>query len=126
MAARGFELAWEVVMSMRNVLQVMGVFVVMVMVGRVGWGMIEFSTGNAPVGEGSWPVGVLAVANLPTRVVHWDGPLGGAEHFGYRGNTEAFQAALDLFGKVKAPELRMVVREEREELSFLRADGKAD
>src|SRR5215213_2648599 len=83
--------------------------------------MISFSLGNDPVQDGGWPAGSLEVANLESRVVTWEGPMGdAAAKFAYRGDAAAFQRALDLFAKIEGPERVLVVHEGPGTLYFLR------
>ena len=93
-------------------------------------GLILVGKGNEPVKDNNWPAGAVALANLKTRVGWWEGPpFGGGQHnFLYRGDTKAFQEALDLFAKIKAPELRVVVHPGKQESPFLRdeKDPKAN
>lgn len=92
-------------------------------------GLISFSLGNDPVQDGGWPEGSLAVANLESRVVVWEGPMGdGSEKFAYRGDAAAFQRALDLFARIEAPERIVVVHEGPATLYFLKdeKDPKSD
>src|SRR5688572_15205648 len=86
--------------------------------------LITVGHGNEPVGDNNWPAGAVDVANLKTRVGYWEGPpLGGGQlNFLYRGATADFQAALELFARIKAPELRLVVHEGPHESPFLRND----
>src|SRR5688500_4937145 len=63
--------------------------------------LITYSLGNDPAQDGGWPAGSLEVANLESRVVTWEGPMGdAAARFAYRGDAAAFQRALDLFAKI--------------------------
>ena len=84
--------------------------------------LIQVGTGNDPVHDSNWPAGALEVANLKTRVGWWEGPPfgGGERQFLYRGDVEAFQQALDLFGKIRAPKLELVIHEGPEENQFLK------
>jgi hypothetical protein len=92
--------------------------------------LILIGRGNDPVHDNNWPAGSLELANLKTRVGWWEGPpFGGGQHnFLYRGDTAAFQAALDLFAKIKTPELRLVVHEGPHHNQFLKEpkDRKSD
>lgn len=90
--------------------------------------LIEFSVGNDPVEDQNWPAGSLDVANLESRIAFWVGPPfgGGHHHFIFRGDTAAFQAALDAFAKVDAPQRLLVVHEGPEELVFLKNRGERD
>jgi len=91
-------------------------------------GLIMVGLGNDPVKDNNWPAGSLEVANLKTRVGWWEGPpFGGGQHqFLYRGNAAAFQQALDLFAKIRAPRLQLVVREGPQENIFLRNSRKTE
>ena len=91
--------------------------------------LITFNLGNDPVQDMGWPEGSLAVANLTTRVVLWDGPMGDAAlRFAYRGDARAFQDALDHFARIESPERVLVVHEGPDTLSFLKdeKDPKSD
>ena len=99
---------------------------VVLLAAAAAHGLITVGYGNDPVRDNDWPAGAVDVANLRTRVGWWEGPpFGGGQHtFLYRGDTAAFQQALDLFANVKAPELRLVVREGPHFSEFLKgADG---
>jgi hypothetical protein len=82
--------------------------------------------GKEPVRDNNWPAGSLEVANLKTRVGWWEGPPfgGGQYNFLYRGETNAFQEALDLFAKIKAPKLVLVVQDGGPAQSPFLRDGK--
>ena len=86
--------------------------------------LITVGRGNSPVPDGNWPAGSLDLANLKSRVGWWEGPpFGGGQHqFLYRGDEAILQAAIDLFAKIRAPELRVVVHEGPHESQFLRDD----
>lgn len=73
--------------------------------------LMSGGAGNDPIERPGWPKGLAAVANLPTRVAHWEGPMGGQIQLLYRGSTEEFQEALDLFAKVEVPERVLVVQQ---------------
>ena len=92
--------------------------------------LIEFSRGNNPVRDQNWRAGAVAVANLKCRVGLWVGPPfgGGMSNFLYRGDTRAFNEALKVFAKVRAPSLELIVRDGPAESSFLRdrRDPKSD
>ncbi len=67
------------------------------------------SVGGAdPVADGPWPDGAVDVANLKSRFRFSSGD-GGDDEFLYRGDTLAFQQALAVFAKVRAPALELVV-----------------
>jgi hypothetical protein len=71
--------------------------------------------GTNPVQDHNWPLGSVAVANLPSRVGFWEGPpFGGGQYvFLYRGDTSAFNAALEALAKVQAPApgVRLIVED---------------
>ncbi len=72
---------------------------------------ITGAVGNDPVNDPGWPKGALEVANLKTRVAYWEGPpFGGGqyEHL-YRGDTAAFNAALEVFSKMRTPVRELVI-----------------
>ena len=75
--------------------------------------LILSGTGNAPVRDAGWPEGALAVANLQSRLGWWEGPpFGGGEwHFAYRGDTAAFNVALEAFAAIRAPALDLVIQD---------------
>lgn len=75
--------------------------------------LILVGRGNAPIKENNWPAGSLELANLKTRVGWWEGPpFGGGQHnFLYRGDSAAFQQALDTFARIKAPRLDLYVHD---------------
>jgi len=93
-------------------------------------GLIMIGLGNDPVTDRNWPAGTLDVANLKTRVGYWEGPpFGGGEyHFLYRGDSKAFQDALDRFAKIRAPGLQLIVHDGPENVTFLKneKDPKSD
>ena len=72
--------------------------------------------GNEPTENRDWPAGSVEVANLKTHGF-WEGPpFGGGRYvFEYRGELADLQAALDLFAKIDAPELRLVVHDGQDE-----------
>src|SRR5690348_513566 len=92
--------------------------------------LIMVQKGNKPTTDHNWPAGSLDLANLETRVDFWEGPpFGGGQYcFEYRGDTEAFQKALDALAKIKAPKLELSVHEGPNESFVLRdpKDAKAD
>jgi hypothetical protein len=83
--------------------------------------LIMTGRGNEPVRDNGWPAGAVEVANLPSRVGWWEGPsFGGGQHqFLYQGDVAQSQAALELFAKIRAPELRLVIHEGPHESPFL-------
>lgn len=88
--------------------------------------LLTGEVGNAPIEDHDWPAGSVDVANLPRRLGFWEGPLGGGEFlFIYRGDTAAFQEALNRFAKIRAPELRVVINEGREESFWLQLHQSA-
>jgi len=93
------------------------------------WGLIMIG-GKDPVQDQNWRLGTVEVANLKTRFGFWEGPpFGGGQYtFMYRGDTAAFQEALDLFSKIRAPQLELVIHGERHESPFAgdSRDPKAD
>jgi len=111
-------------MKLRAIWAVVGV---LLLVGTAR-GLITGMVGNTPVRDQQWPAGTLELANLPIRLGCWEGPPfgGGETHFLYRGDTAAFQQALDLLGKINAPDLRLVVNEGPEESFWLKTAGKTD
>src|SRR5216110_2115378 len=84
--------------------------------------LILTGRGNQPVHDAGWPKGALEVSNLKARVGWWEGPPfgGGERQFLYRGDATQFQQALDLFAKIRAPRLELVVHEGPEENQFLK------
>jgi len=92
--------------------------------------LIMVQKGNEPTKDHNWPAGSLDLANLKTRVDYWEGPpFGGGQYcFEYRGDTAAFQTALDAFAKIKAPGLELSVHEGPKESFVLKdpKDPKAD
>lgn len=103
---------------------------VVLLLATAAHALIMVGRGNDPVRDNQWPAGAVDVANLKTRLGWWEGPpFGGGQHaFNYRGDTAAFQQALDLFAKVKAPGLKLVVHAGPQEGSFLKDEKnpKAD
>ena len=85
---------------------------------------IEVGRGNAPVRDQNWRAGAVDVANLGSRVAWWEGPPfgGGMSHFLYRGDTNAFNEALEAFAKVRAPSLELIVCDGPVGSPFLRDD----
>src|SRR3954469_21184399 len=75
--------------------------------------LILVQKGNDPTGDHDWPAGSMDLANLKTRAGFWEGPpFGGGRYvFEYQGDTKALQEAVDLFAKIKSPELRVVVHD---------------
>ena len=92
--------------------------------------LIMTGRGNQPVQDAGWPEGALAVANLKSRVGWWEGPpFGGGEYqFLYRGDTEAFNEALAMFGSILAPALDLVIHDGPQTNVFLKdsQDTNAD
>lgn len=83
--------------------------------------LIEFSLGNDPVDDSDWPAGSVTIANLKTRGGHWNGPPLGGGHstFEYKGTTRELQVAIDVFSKIRWPELRLVVHGGPNRRSFI-------
>lgn len=108
---------------------VLGLLLVL-LIASVAPALIMVQKGNEPTQDHNWPAGSLDVANLKTRVDFWEGPpFGGGQYcFEFRGDTAAFQAALDAFAKIKAPSLELYVHEGPHESFVLRdpKDPKAD
>ncbi|MBX3442983.1 MAG: carboxypeptidase regulatory-like domain-containing protein [Planctomyces sp.] len=79
------------------------------------WALILGGEGNDPVRDPGWPTGAAEVANLKSRIAWWEGPpFGGGEwHFEFRGDTAAFQAALDALARIQAPERRLTILDGR-------------
>lgn len=92
--------------------------------------LIMVGRGNQPVHDQNWRAGAIDVANLKSRVGWWEGPpFGGGEwHFQYRGDADAFNEALSVFAKVRAPVLELVVADGPQTCDFLRdeRDPKSD
>lgn len=89
---------------------------------------IMVMVGNAPRTDPGWPEGSVAEANLETRIGLWEGPpFGGGEwHFSYRGNTEAFRKALELFAAIRAPALDLVLHDGPTEDAMLKLQSNFD
>lgn len=111
-------------------LRLAGCLFILLLLTTAASALIMVGRGNAPVSDNNWPAGALEVANLKTRVGWWEGPpFGGGQHqFLYRGDAAAFQQAIDLFAKIRSPELRLVIHEGPQENQFLKdeRDPKAD
>ena len=92
--------------------------------------LILSSTGNQPVTDPGWPGGVLALANLPSRVGWWEGPpFGGGEwQFLYRGDAKALSEALTNFAAIRAPSLELVIHDGPQTNIFIKdsGDGRVD
>lgn len=69
-------------------------------------------TDKRPVEDGGWPDGVLDLVNLSSRCARYcgEGPAG-EMNFCFRGGTEALQRAVDKFAAIRAPELKLIVRD---------------
>ncbi|HEX8913799.1 MAG TPA: hypothetical protein VF796_15735, partial [Humisphaera sp.] len=108
---------WSPVLTLAFVL-------VVLLAATAAHALIAVGRGNDPVPDRNWPAGSVAVANLKTRFGWWEGPPfgGGQTQFVYRGDTAAFQAALDAFAAVRAPRLELVVHEGPTHSPFF-ADG---
>jgi len=77
------------------------------------YALIQTGKGNKPVTDPGWPAGAVGVANLPARIGWWEGPpFGGGEwHFEFKGDTAAFQEALDAFAKIAEPSLELFIHD---------------
>ncbi|MFI5378814.1 MAG: collagen binding domain-containing protein [Tepidisphaerales bacterium] len=86
--------------------------------------LITGGMGNNPVSDQNWRAGAIDVANLKTRVGWWEGPPfgGGQYEFLYRGDGAAFQQALDLFAKIRAPEVELYIHDGPHESFWLKID----
>jgi hypothetical protein len=75
--------------------------------------LILVHKGNDPTEDRDWPAGAVDVANLKTRAGFWEGPPygGGRYVFEYQGDDKALQEAIDLFARIKSPELRVVIHD---------------
>src|SRR5437764_1236577 len=88
----------------------------------VAQALILVGRGNDPVQDHNWPAGSLELANLKSRVGWYEGPpFGGGQHcFLYRGDHNALQQAIDLFARIGAPQLEVVVHEGPSSSAFLK------
>jgi 5-hydroxyisourate hydrolase-like protein (transthyretin family) len=85
--------------------------VLLLAVTGVIWARIEVG-GDQPISDQGWPIGSVQLANLPTRVSYWVGPPfgGGMYNFEYHAeNTEQFNEALEVFAKIRAPRVELIV-----------------
>jgi hypothetical protein len=100
---------------------VLSVLVVLCVVASRADALIEFSLGNDPVNDADWPAGSVAMANLKTRGGWWNGPPLGGGHstFEYQGDARAMQEAIDVFAKIKWPELRLIIHGGAHDRSFI-------
>lgn len=74
--------------------------------------MYSVAHGDRPVKNLGWPLGCETVGNVRGRLGYTDGPSGGQYSFYYRcESTEAFNAALEVFGAVHTPRLELVVHD---------------
>ncbi len=77
-------------------------------------GLLIIQKGGAePVKDRGWPKGVLKFANLPSRIAwrHLMGNFGWDSYtLQYQGDTAVFNSALKCFSAIRAPELRLQVR----------------
>lgn len=75
--------------------------------------LIMGGEGNSPVNDPGWPAGAAKVFNSPSRIAWWEGPpLGGGEwHAECRGNTAAFQEALEAFARIESEKKRLVIHD---------------
>jgi hypothetical protein len=69
--------------------------------------------GTEPVNDPGWPVGAVAMANAPGRIGYWEGPpFGGGQYtFEFSGDATALNRALEIFAKIRAPSLELVVQD---------------
>ncbi|HEY7119810.1 MAG TPA: carboxypeptidase regulatory-like domain-containing protein [Tepidisphaeraceae bacterium] len=88
--------------------------------------LIMVHKGNDPTQDQNWPDGSVNVANLKTRAGFWEGPpFGGGRYvFEYQGDNAALQDAIDLFAKVKSPELRVIIHDGRNKGFFCGGNDK--
>ena len=88
-------------------------FVVTVLIPATASALILGGTGNDPLGDPGWPVGAAAVFNVRSRVAYWEGPPfgGGQWHAECRGNTDAFNEALEKFARIEAKRKQLVVHD---------------
>ncbi len=84
----------------------------------VGWPLPAFALitggeGNTPITDPGWPKGAAAVFNSPNRIAWWEGPPfgGGQYHAECRGNTAAFQKALEDFATIKSEKKRLIIHD---------------
>ncbi len=77
-----------------------------------GWSLIDVG-GDGPVQDHGWPVGSVALANLPTRISWWAGPpfgTGSMYEFEYHAeNTDQFNKAIEVFAEIRAERLELIV-----------------
>jgi len=74
--------------------------------------MVSVVSGNDPVEDQGWPIGVVDVANLPTRTGYWIGPGFGSGQYMFQYHcetTEQFNEALEVFSKILAPRLELLI-----------------
>src|SRR5437773_8750659 len=101
-------------------MRITGTLLALLLLTQTAWALIEVG-GTEPVTDRNWPAGCVELANLQTRVGWWEGPPfgGGERQFLYRGDAAAFQQAVDLFARIRAPELLLVVHEGPQENQFI-------
>jgi hypothetical protein len=91
-------------------MRILGGSILLLLLATHASGLILSGRGNDPIEDHNWPAGALELANLTTRIGWWEGPPfgGGEHHFCYRGDTAAFQKALDRFAAIRAPQLDLI------------------
>lgn len=87
--------------------------------------LITGGYGNGDVPDHNWRAGSVELANLATRIGWWEGPPfgGGMWTFMYRGDTAAFNDALQVFAAIRAPSLELIVADGPAE-SPIQGNGK--
>ena len=90
--------------------------------------LILVHKGNDPTADHDWPAGAVDVANLKTRAGYWEGPpFGGGRYvFEYQGDNKALQEAIDLFARIKWPELRVIVHDGQNKGFFFNDEKNKD
>lgn len=109
------------IISSRHVAAVIVLLAGLFLAGDVA-GLIFVQKGNDPVDDKGWPRGAVAVANLKSRVLLWEGPPfgGGQYNFEYQGDSAALQKALDAFAKIRAPKLELILLDGPHHSHFLK------
>jgi len=102
-------------MTQRNARAVLRCLVVgLVLLGAASQShaLISVMHGDRPVKNQGWPLGCEKVGNVLGRLGYTLGPSGGQYVFYYRSkSTEAFNAALEVFGGIRTPRLELVVHD---------------
>jgi len=91
--------------------------------------LISGSVGNSPVSDRGWAPGSVELANLKTRVAHWEGPPygGGQTTFEFKGKSTAdFMNALEAFAKIKGPRRELVIQSGPRNSFWLRPDSRKE